>query len=422
MISCSSGNYIRGKKELDAGDYQGAIVSLQEATAKNASRPEPWKYLGIAYYHDQKYAEAVDALRQATILAPDDGAAILYLGLSYERLGEDKQAAGIYQDYISQYPNGEFSHRIRHRVKYLTDQAVKEEVQKVIAGEKSIKTESIPDNTLAVLGFNPGNLIPRYAPLARGLSELLVIDLSKIPELNVVERQKLQAILNEINLTRSEYFDKERVPRVGKLLGAARVVSGQLSQEGDDQIKMEPGIIEIKQGFVDYPGDVEGKLDNFFKLQKDLAVNILTSLGYKLTPEEQANLLIKPTDSFLAFLSYSLGLEYADQGMYSLAEAQFDNALKEDPNFELAKKAREQVIGLSDYSGEVEPANVLEQQLFSYVMAGGAGATESGFGLRALQEILGFQPEAGEDEGDNPYTEPVVGTGRVTINGSFNEQ
>jgi tetratricopeptide (TPR) repeat protein len=147
LISCSSGNYIRGKKELEAGNYQGAIASLQESVEKNASRSEPWKYLGIAYYHDQKYGEAADALKQATILAPDDGAAILYLGLSYERLGENRQAAAVYQEYISREPDGEFSHRIRHRVKYLTDQAVKEEVQKVIAGEKSIKTEAIPDNT-----------------------------------------------------------------------------------------------------------------------------------------------------------------------------------------------------------------------------------------------------------------------------------
>ncbi len=421
IISCSSGKYLRGKRELDAGNYPGAIASLKEAATSNPTKAEPWKYLGIAYYRDQKYADAVDALKQAAVLAPDDGTAMLYLGLSYERMGEDKPAASIYRNYLDQHPDGEFSHRIRHRVKFLTDKAVQEEVQKVIAEEKSIKTDQIPDNTLAVLGFNPGNLTPRYAPLARGLSELLVIDLSKIPELNIVERQKLQAIINELDLTRSEFFDKERVPRVGKLLGAARIVSGQLNQESDNELKMEPGIIEIKQGFVDYPGDVQGKLDNFFNLQKRLAINILDALGYKLTPEEQTAMLIKPTNSFLAFLSYSQGLEYSDQGMYSLAEAQFDNALKEDPNFMLAKKAREQVVGLSDYSGEVEPTNQLEEQVFAFTKSGGS-TIETGMGLRALQETLGFQPEAGEDEGDNPYTEPVVGTGRVTINGTFNEQ
>lgn len=422
LVSCSSGLYNRGKLEIDAGNYPGAITAFKQALDNNPDRAELWQGLGIAYYKNAQYAEALDALKQAMLLGPADGLTTLYLGLSYERLGQLSDAAQLYRKYLSDKPSGEFSERISHRAKYLTDQAVREQVSQMISSEKSISTESLPENTVAVLGFNPGNLSPRYEPLARGLAELLVIDLSKIDDLQIVERIMLQAILDELELSKSEYFDKTKAPRVGKLIGASRVISGQLTQENNDELKLESGIIGVKDGFVDYPADVEGDLNKFFELEKQLARNIFDALGYKLTPEEEEQFMKLPTQSFLAFLSYSLGLEYMDQGMYSLAEAQFNDALKEDPGFALAQRAKSEVSGLSTYTGEVEPAGILEEALFEayYAQQPGSPAT-GGSGIRQLQSTLGWQPDAAEDEGDNPHTEPVVGTGRVTVIGNFDE-
>jgi tetratricopeptide (TPR) repeat protein len=420
MISCSSGMYNRGQKEMEAGNYRGAIASFKQAIADNPEKAAVWKYLGVAYYKEGLYNDAISSLKQASLLAPKDGMTVLYLGLAYERIGSLDEAVNLYRIYLSEDPNEKFANKIRHRVKYLTDKMVQDEIRGIIAGEKTIDIEKIPENSLAVIGFNPGNLTPRYSPLARGLSELLVIDLSKLGDLKLVERIKLKAIMDELGITQSDYFDQARVPRAGKLLGAKRVISGQLSQPEGDELKLESGVIDVVDGFVEYPDNVEGQLGQFFRLEKELAANILENLGYPLTPELRAELEKLPTDSFLAFLSYCLGLEYVDQGMYALAEAQFDNALKEDPNFALAKQARESVKGLSDYDGQVEPINQLDQMLLSFLSMGEVGA-ETGASLRELQNVLGFQPEAGQDEGDNPYTQPVVGSGSVTVIGSFDE-
>ena len=421
IISCSSGLYNRGKQEIDAGNYPGAITAFKKALDSKPEQAELWQGLGIAHYKNTQYAEALDALKQALLLGSDDGLTTLYLGLSYERLGQLSNAAQLYRKYLNESPSDNFAERISHRAKFLSDQSVKEQVDQLISQEKSIKAESLPDNTLAVLGFNPGNLNQRYSPLARGLAELLVIDLSKIDDLKIVERIMLQAILDELELSKSEYFDKSKAPRVGKLIGASRVVSGQLSREENDDIKLESGIIGVKDGFVDYPGEVAGELEKFFDLEKQLARNIFSTLGYQLTAEEEEQFMELPTQSFLAFLSYSLGLEYMDQGMFSLADAQFADALKEDPGFALASQAKAEVSGLSTYSGEIEPAVELEESLFEVYFAQQAGGATSGGGLRQLQRTLGFQPDAAQDEGDNPYTDPVVGTGRITVIGNFDE-
>lgn len=420
MISCSSGLYNHGQKEMEAGDYQGAIASFKQAIANNPEKAAVWKYLGVAYYKEGLYNDAINSLKQASLLAPKDGMTVLYLGLAYERIGSLDEAVNLYRIYLSKDPNEKFADKIRHRVKYLSDKLVQDEVKGIIAGEKSIDVEKIPDNTLAIIGFNPGNLAPRYSPLARGLSELLVIDLSKLADLKLVERLKLKALLDELGISQSQYFDQSRVPRAGKLMGAKRVIAGQLSQPEGNDLKLESGVIDVVDGFVEYPDNVEGKLEQFFRLEKELAANILENLGHPLTPELRAELEKLPTDSFLAFLSYCLGLEYVDQGMYALAEAQFNNALKEDPDFVLAKQARDDVVGLSDYDGQVEPINQLDQMLLSFLSTGAVGA-ETGAGLRELQNVLGFQPETGQDEGDNPYTQPVVGSGSVTVIGTFDE-
>jgi tetratricopeptide (TPR) repeat protein len=420
LVSCSSGLYNRGQNALDNGDFKGAIESFEQALDENPEKSQLWRGLGIAYYNEKRYAEAVNALKQSSLLDPEDGLTVLYLGLSFERMNELADAANLYKSYLAKKPDEKVASKIRHRVRYLTDELIQNQINSLIADEKSINTESIPDNSLAVIGFNPGNLTPRYAPLARGLSELLVIDLSKIGDLRVVERLMLNAILDELEMTKSEYFDQTRVPRVGKLLGAAKVVSGQLTQTKENDLKLESGIIGVKEGFVDYPDDVVGQLDQFFSLEKELATNLYSALGYKMTSEEEAEFMELPTQSLLAFLSYSLGLEYIDQRMYSLAEAQFDNALREDPGFNLAANAKAEVRGLSNFTGDVESIEKLEKDI-TLSISSGEGARETGKGLRELQDALGFQPDTGEDEGDNPYTYPVVGTGSVTVIGTFDE-
>jgi len=176
----------------------------------------------------------------------------------------------------------------------------------------------------------------------------------------------------------------------------------------------------VKDGFVEYPDDVQGDMKQFFVLEKQLATNILELLGYTLTEEEKKKFMELPTESFLAFLSYSQGLEYMDQGMYTLADAQFENALKEDPGFGLARMAKSEAEGLYDYTGELEPAASQENAIQDETSTG-AAQPEGGLQILELRDVLGFQPDASTDAGDNPHTEPVVGTGHVTIIGIFDE-
>ena len=84
--------------------------------------------------------------------------------------------------------------------------------------------------------------------------------------------------------------------------------------------------------------DIQGKLNKFYNLQKQLSCRIVTDLGRscKLAPKAFNKI---HTKSMPAAVSYSYGLDYADEENYDEARAMFQKAVEEDPDFELAHAA-----------------------------------------------------------------------------------
>ncbi len=59
--------------------------------------------------------------------------------------------------------------------------------------------------------------------------EIIVILLEKAPNLNIVERARIDALMNEQQLVRSGYLSQESAIQVGRLLGVKAVVTGSIS-------------------------------------------------------------------------------------------------------------------------------------------------------------------------------------------------
>src|SRR5688572_24780539 len=58
--------------------------------------------------------------------------------------------------------------------------------------------------TVAVLYFDNNSADPQYDVLQKGLADMLVTDLSQVESLQVVEREKLQQLVDELKLQRSK--------------------------------------------------------------------------------------------------------------------------------------------------------------------------------------------------------------------------
>ncbi|HEX7939376.1 MAG TPA: CsgG/HfaB family protein, partial [Gemmatimonadaceae bacterium] len=169
-------------------------------------------------------------------------------------------------------------------------------------------------------------------PLERGLAELITTDLSKSDQLVVVERARLMALLNEINLQQSGATDSTTNVRAGKLIQAGRIVSGQILQS-PDRLRVDAAIVNTTTSLVSGGATNENKLEQVFSIEKAIVLQLFDSLGVKLTVAQRKELDDRPTRSLPAFLAYSRGLALEDQGRYDDAAHMYQDAFRMDPSF-----------------------------------------------------------------------------------------
>ena len=158
----------------------------------------------------------------------------------------------------------------------------------------------------------------------------------------MVERDRLQAVMDELQLGASGAVDKSTAPQVGKLLGAGRVATGSYIDPKKQQLKIDAIVADTATARAIGTQKESGKISELYELEKSLAFAILADLGYprqRLQDEGALGAIETPqTTSLPALTSFSKGLDAKDRQDYATARTEFDQSLKDDPNFELAKK------------------------------------------------------------------------------------
>ncbi len=332
MVGCSQSFYMQGKKYLGKEQYNQAIDAFYKELQVNPKSADAWRELGVTFYKQGNLVKAEDALKQA-INIKQDSRSHMYLGLIYEKQGMWEQALQAYGTSLSLKPRGKAATMTRAHIDRLQTKKIKSEIAKALENESSISIDTIPENTIAVSNFD-GSLLPEdKAPIAYGLSEFIAGDLSKVRSLKVIERQKIDVIMDELKLSSSKAVDPSTAPRMGKLLGTRHLVTGSVVGLGEDGIRVDGAIVNTKDGAMVRNKAAEGKLQSIFKLEKDIVFAIIDSLGITLTPEERDAIEKVPTESYLAFLAYCRGLQYKRDGYFPAAQQEFNNALELDPGF-----------------------------------------------------------------------------------------
>src|SRR5687768_15808473 len=80
--------------------------------------------------------------------------------------------------------------------------------------------------TVAVLYFDYEGKNEEMAVLKKGLAQMIISDLSGGASYTVVERMRLQEIMDELKLAQSGKIDPATAAKIGKLLGARYMVMG----------------------------------------------------------------------------------------------------------------------------------------------------------------------------------------------------
>ncbi|HXI21600.1 MAG TPA: CsgG/HfaB family protein, partial [Gemmatimonadales bacterium] len=185
-------------------------------------------------------------------------------------------------------------------------------------------------------------------PVGRGLTQLMITDLSKLRDLRLLERDRVQALVDEMSLTADGRVDPTTGARSGRMLRAARVVQGSLQdQPGGTDLRLDATVVDATNDKVVASGTATDPLRQLFDLQKNVLLRLVQQLGITLTPAERAALSERPTADLQAFLSFSRGLEDEDRGDYQAASADYQAALARDPNFKAARDRQQSTQRIS---------------------------------------------------------------------------
>lgn len=350
MVACAAEPQLREDPE----DFREEVARLQREIAENPEDATPLRDLGAIYVRTKRPSEGYQYLNKALSREPNDPKALFYLGVASERLGRTQEAQQLYRRFPNVPEDSRFRSLMKGRYQWLLRQEVEEQMAKMVQREDTLAAD-VSTRAVAVfpLSYQGGN--EKYAPLGRGLAEMVSTDLAQIDELQLVERVRIEALLDELKLAESEYVDPATAPRAGQLLGAGRLVGGAYSVLDAQDLRVETAFAEVQEaGASSNVESYSGALEELFALQKDIVYGVVNRLGIELTAREREEIERVPTRNLQAFLAYSRGLEEEAQGNYEAAAEAFQQAHELDPDFSEAADRQEEAEGLSAASGGID--------------------------------------------------------------------
>ena len=210
------------------------------------------------------------------------------------------------------------------------------------AGPAAVTDDAERPLTVAVLDFANHSQDPKLDGYRLGFRDMLTTDLAKLSSIKVLERARLEALLQEHDLAKTDFIAPESAVRLRKGLSAHAMLNGSYLISGDD-IRVDVRLVSVETGEVIQADAVEGKKSDMFGLQKSLAAKVLAGLDVQPTDAEQAALNEPQTKDFDAFRLYSEARLAQLQGNRDDAVQRFQEALKVDPSFSLAARELDRI-------------------------------------------------------------------------------
>lgn len=316
-----------------------SITRLEQARTADPKSEPVQRSLGIAYFKAKRYGDAKTALQQAASMDPNDGVAALYLGLNAEAQDDLPAARTAYESYLRVGKTRGVKNQISERLVVIARKENEAAAKLAVAQERQRGAVPGPATTVAVMPFSFIGSDTTLKPLERGFAELVTTDLTRSSRLTVVERARLQALLDEIALQQAVSVQSGTGVRAGKILQAGRLVGGSIAQVGTDQLSVNASVTNVQTTQTEGAG-ARGQqtAEQIFQLEKDIVFALFNDMRIQLTTAERTAIDQRPTRSLQAFLAYSRGLELLDRGRYDEAGRFFDNAVRLDPNFGSAQQ------------------------------------------------------------------------------------
>ncbi|MFO7891140.1 MAG: CsgG/HfaB family protein [bacterium] len=345
LLSCATSRFQEAEQLVQNREYRQALrayITMLQPHMRDGRRyiyydEEIYTRIGALFWYMGRYESASKILRLVLNKNSDYGKALFYLGMINESMDNKQRALEVYKSYYKLDKGDYYRTAMLSRLDFIVKQMMNVQIQEAIRNEKSISLENFPDKSLAVLYFTNLSDNPRWRPLQKGLAEMMITDLSQIEELMVVERIRLNYLMDELRLGVSGISEEENISRVGKLLGAKNLIKGSYMITPTDEVLLDANIYRLSVDLMPQSASYEGTISELFRLEKELVLKVINYFNIRLTPEKRSEIFEIPTEDMEAFINYCMGLEAMDRGDMVTAQKYFQKALYIDKDFQEAK-------------------------------------------------------------------------------------
>lgn len=340
-IACIAAAGCASKPEL--APIPASTAKQEVEAAKQAFASDPASAHARLAYGKALYLAHEDVQARQTLepLLADGGEvgtqANLFAGAAAQRMGNYPDARVEFLRYLSLVGGKDAD--VQARLGDISRAEAMIAAQKAIKDERALNPATYPASAVGVSPLAVESNDSTLAPLGYGLADLLIADLAISPQLTVVDRVRTDAILRELDLSKSGRADTLSAPQLGKLVGASRLVNGMITPLPQSYLNLDARVTGVSDGeIVGSPVVQHTSLTDILDAEKDMALDLFFQLGVTLTPAQRAALEKRPTRYLSAFLAYARGAASEANWNLDAAESYYGAAVAIDPGFVLAQQ------------------------------------------------------------------------------------
>ncbi|NUQ12713.1 MAG: hypothetical protein HUU26_10380 [Gemmatimonadaceae bacterium] len=190
-----------------------------------------------------------------------------------------------------------------------------------------------PRAVVAVMPFSNASLRDHatYEPFTVGVAAMLLSELRANPRIQIIERERLRQVLDELQLAQSGEVDPAGAARAGRILGARHMIFGAFIIDPRGRLRIDARAVNVQTSEIEHVETVNDDADNLLGAVQRLGQQL--NRGLRLAGPSDAS---RPPDAgrqgqLLADLKYARALQEEDRRNPARAVQLYREYLAESP-------------------------------------------------------------------------------------------
>jgi len=194
---------------------------------------------------------------------------------------------------------------------------------------------------IAVFPFNNGGSYGQgkedFDALERGIAGMMISELAQNPAARVVERQEIQRLLDEQNLSAQNRVDPQTAAKIGKLVGARYVVAGTFIDFYGD-FRVDVRLVNVETGEIVKTESERMQRDHMFDIIRNVAARLMKDASLPALQRQASDQRMGRQVPTEALTYYSRALLFHDRGQKDRAVEMYTRALAIFPDYTEAQE------------------------------------------------------------------------------------